>query len=97
MLSKDGFVPLLVLVAARHPVIEKLELDDKQIRMALIEGAEAIITKSKLRRASHRLELEPPLSETLTHQLKEQTKILSRLQTNLLQRVSSPPEDIRNR
>lgn len=97
LLSTKGFERLLYLSATESPIIESLGLNDEIVRWALWKGAEAKITANRVRIVTHVLLKGFKLEEMWFNRIQKEMKTLSQFQNNLLQRVSPPPPDIRNR
>lgn len=103
--SIAGFEHLLVLVANQHTVLKEMGLKDKEIRLSLLRGSQAIISHHILFAGSS--ELGVPVQdgsggiiksdEVPVTRRREVVALLQRFQQQLLQRVSPPTRDIRNR
>lgn len=59
LLNKESFPRLVLLLAAGHPILRRLEYDEREVRLSLFESAEVIAGEANLERAQRVTALMP--------------------------------------
>lgn len=107
LLSTSGFETLLMLAAHEdYRLLEDMELTDEEVRASLYCGAEKLILHNRLLIVGFKLDVPiwddfmrtaRKLDENGVAACERLVDTLSRFQGNLLQRISPPSPDIRNK